>query len=89
MDRKWIVVENNEHKNNPKLAKAEKIAVLDGSYEAYENLKEELEETGKKAFSLNSYSKYFQIDKLPREYYKNYKENEKNDNKGENYEKEK
>lgn len=90
MHKEWIIVENNEYKNNPRLAKPEKIAVLDGSNDAYENLTEELKETGKNAFNLNSYSKYFNIDKLPREYYKSYRENEKfNHRKGEDNGKEK
>lgn len=65
----WIVVENTPEKNNPALAIPKKIVVLDGSYDAWETFVEELKENGEIAYKLQSYSKYFKIEGLEREYY--------------------
>lgn len=76
MNSEWIIVKNTKHKKNPQLAIAEKIVVLDGSEDALEALIDELRVMGKVAYKLPTYQKYFNIDKLYKEYYQEYK-NEK------------
>ena len=73
MNSEWIIVKNTKHKKNPQLAIAEKIVVLDGSEDALEALIDELRVMGKVAYKLSTYEKYFNIDKLYREYYQEYK----------------
>ena len=73
MNSEWIIVKNTKHKKNPQLAIAEKIVVLDGSEDALEALIDELRVMGKVAYKLSTYEKYFNTDRLYREYDQKYK----------------
>lgn len=77
MQREFIIVKNTPEKNNPALAKAKKIVVLDGSVDAWKALVEELEENKEKAYDRQEFSEYFNLRNLKREFYQAYNEKTK------------